>query len=37
VPDLRVNGQGVATYKGVAWTVGGKHVTAATLKDVQIK
>jgi len=36
-PDLKVNGDKLATYKGVIWTVNGSPVTSQTLVDVQIK
>jgi aminoacyl tRNA synthase complex-interacting multifunctional protein 1 len=36
-PDLKVDGSGVATYKGVPWTVNGKHCKSKTLKDVIVK
>lgn len=36
-PDLKVNSDKVATYKGVPWTVNGKHCNSTTLVDVQIK
>ena len=36
-PDLRVSAGGEATYKSVPWTVGGKRITAPSLKEVQIK
>ena len=36
-PDLKVNGDKVATYNGVPWTVNGKLVTSQTLVNVQIK
>ena len=36
-PDLKVDGNNVATYKGVPWTVNGKHCLSTTLVNVQIK
>jgi len=36
-PDLKVNADKVATYKGVPWTVNGKHCHSTTLTEVQIK
>jgi aminoacyl tRNA synthase complex-interacting multifunctional protein 1 len=36
-PDLKVNGEGVATYKGIPWTVNGKTCVSQTLRNVQIK
>eukprot|EP00094_Tigriopus_californicus_P001368 TCALIF_01324-PA protein Name:"Similar to MPI Mannose-6-phosphate isomerase (Macaca fascicularis)" AED:0.15 eAED:0.15 QI:2/0/0/1/0.75/0.8/5/0/691 len=36
-PDLKVSGDKVATYKGVAWTVNGEKCHAQTLSNVQIK
>lgn len=36
-PDLKVNGDKVATYKGIAWSVNGKFCTSQTLVNVQIK
>ena len=36
-PDLKVNADRVATYKGVPWTVNGKHCHSRTLTDVQVK
>merc|ERR1712173_116344 len=30
-PDLKVDGNNVATYKGVPWTVNGKHCLSTTL------
>lgn len=36
-PDLKVNGDKIATYKGVAWAVNGKPCKSQTLVDVQIK
>ena len=35
--DLTVSGDKIATYKGVPWTVNGKHITSQTLVNVQIK
>lgn len=36
-PDLQCNGDKVATYKGVPWTVNGKHCRSQTMSNVQIK
>ena len=37
-PDLRINNDGVATYKGIPWNVGGKgHGTVPTMRDTIIK
>lgn len=36
-PDLKIDGNKIATYKGVPWTVNGKHCLSQTLIDVQIK
>ena len=36
-PDLKVNPDKLATYKGIPWTVNGKHVKSQTLVNVQIK
>jgi len=36
-PDLKVNDDKQATYKGVLWTVNGQPVTSQTLVGVQIK
>ena len=36
-PDLKIDGSKIATYKGVPWTVNGKHCLSQTLIDVQIK
>ena len=36
-PDLKVDAKGVATYKGVPWTVNGQHCKSQTLTGVQIK
>jgi len=36
-PDLKVNADKVATYKGVPWTVNGQKCHSTTLTDVQIK
>jgi len=36
-PDLKVNDEKQATYKGVLWTVNGQPVTSQTLVGVQIK
>merc|ERR1712228_632436 len=36
-PDLKVNSNKEATYKGVLWTVNGAPVTSQSLVDVQIK
>ena len=36
-PDLKVNGQKVATYQGKPWKVNGKECHAQTLANVQIK
>eukprot|EP00088_Acartia_fossae_P025308 TRINITY_DN26132_c1_g1_i1.p1 TRINITY_DN26132_c1_g1~~TRINITY_DN26132_c1_g1_i1.p1 ORF type:complete len:304 (-),score=129.75 TRINITY_DN26132_c1_g1_i1:41-952(-) len=36
-PDLRVNGDREACYKGVRWTVNGAAVTSQTLTDVNVK
>lgn len=36
-PDLKVNGDKVATYRGVPWTVNGKHCHSQSLSNVQIK
>ena len=36
-PDMKVDGNNVATYKGVPWTVNGKHCLSTTLVNVQIK
>nr|ALS04219.1 aminoacyl tRNA synthase complex-interacting multifunctional protein 1-like protein [Acartia pacifica] len=36
-PDLRVNSNKEACYKGVRWTVNGKPVTSQTLTDVNVK
>lgn len=36
-PDLKLDANRVATYKGVPWTVNGKHCISQTLSNVQIK
>jgi aminoacyl tRNA synthase complex-interacting multifunctional protein 1 len=36
-PDLKCNGDKIATYKGVPWTVNGKHVKSQSLTDVQVR
>jgi len=36
-PDLKVNADKVATYKGVPWTVNGQKCHSTALTDVQIK
>jgi len=36
-PDLSVNSNREACYKGVRWTVNGEVVTAETLKEVKVK
>jgi len=36
-PDLKIDGNKVATYKGVPWTVNGKQCHSTTLTNVQIK
>ena len=36
-PDLKVDGNKVATYKGVPWTVNGKPCYSSSLTNVQIK
>merc|ERR1712183_885222 len=36
-PDLKVNGEKLATYKGVLWTVNGDPVTSQSMVEVQIK
>jgi len=36
-PDLKVNSEGIATYKGIPWSVNGKQCKSQTLKDVQVK
>jgi len=36
-PDLKVDSQNQATYKGTVWTVNGHPVTSQTLVDVNIK
>ena len=36
-PDLKVDGNGVAVYKGVPWAVNGEPCKAATLTGVQVK
>jgi len=36
-PDLKVNGDKQATYKGVLWTVNGEPVTSQSLTNVNIK
>jgi len=36
-PDLKVNGDKEACYKGVKWTVNGEPVTSQTLTDVIVK
>ena len=36
-PDLKIDANKIATYKGVPWTVNGKHCSSQTLIDVQIK
>jgi len=35
--DLKVNGDRLATFRSVPWTVNGKHVLSQTLVNVQIK
>jgi len=37
LPDLRVDSNGLAAFKGVPWKVNGENVTSPSLKDVQIK
>ena len=36
-PDLKVDGNRVATYKNVPWSVNGKPVLSPSLVSVQIK
>ena len=36
-PDLKVDADNLATYKGIPWTVNGKTVKSQTLVNVQIK
>lgn len=36
-PDLKIDINKIATYKGVPWTVNGKHCSSQTLTNVQIK
>ena len=36
-PDLKIDTNKIATYKGVPWTVNGKHCSSQTLTNVQIK
>ena len=36
-PDLKVNAEGVAVYKDVAWSVNGQPCKSQTLVNVQVK
>merc|ERR1712179_539212 len=36
-PDLKVNEDKIATFKGTPWTINGKHCTSQTLSNVQVK
>ena len=36
-PDLKVNADLIATYKGIPWLVNGEPCKSQTLVDVQIK
>ena len=36
-PDLKVDGSGVATYKGVPWTINGGKCVAKSLVNVAVK